>query len=357
MDTTLPKYLLVEDHIREQIKQRKLIDKIPGERTLAKELGYSYMTIRKAIDNLVDEGILYKVPTKGTYVADRKTRPKTKTGTIGYFLDNRIAGGLSSPYYALIFHALEKEATRSGFSLIYFTDSSESKLNKTLNKIDGVIASSFPRVEDFIQKIKEIVPIVAIDNSPADKSIPSVIVDNFSAEAEAVDYLCSLGHERIGFMTGLEDSDVGRNRYEGYKSGLSKHGLENEQALIFRGNYTFGSGVSGTDYFLSLEQRPTAIICANDSMALGAMSNLHQKGLKVPEDMSVVGFDDIDIASQVTPKLTTVRVPTREIAEQAFGMLKHLIDGKSLENRHVALEAHLVARDSSAEACGEIVAA
>ncbi len=357
MDTTIPKYLLVEDYIRNQIKQRKITDKLPGERTLAADLGYSYMTIRKAIENLVDEGLLYKVPTKGTYVASRKQN-KAKTRTIGYFLDSRIAGGLSSPYYALIFNALEKAATRNGYSLVYFTDSDETSLPKTLKKLDGVIASSFLRVESFIQEIKAVVPVVAIDNSPADKTIPSVIIDNFNAEIESVDYLCSLGHQRIGFMTGLEDSDVGKNRYEGYKSGLHKHGLTADETLVFRGNFTYGSGVSGVEYFLSLEaeRQPTAIICANDSTALGAMSSLHKAGLNVPEDVSVIGFDDIEIASQITPALTTIAVPVDEIAASAFAMLKRQIDGQSVENRHIALACHLVKRDSAAKVGAETAA-
>ncbi len=356
MDTTIPKYMLVEDYVKQRIKQGKITDKLPGERSLAKELGFSYMTIRKAIENLVDEGILYKVPTKGTYVADRKM-PKPKTRTIGYFLDSRIAGGLSSPYYAMIFDALEKETSRNGYSLVYFTDSSQPNLFKVLNKLDGVIASSFLRIEDFIQEIKKFVPIVAIDNSAADKTIPSVIIDNFSAETESVDYLCSLGHKRIGFMTGLEDSDVGKNRYEGYKNGLNKNGIATDQTLVFRGNYTFGSGSNGAEYFMSLGQRPTAIICANDSMALGAMSHLHKAGLKVPEDISIIGFDDIVTASQITPALTTVFVPVNEISVCAFNMLQCLIDGKPLENRHVALQALLVTRDSCAEPAKETAAA
>jgi DNA-binding LacI/PurR family transcriptional regulator len=356
LDTTIPKYVLVEDHIRQQIKQRKIIDKLPGERLLAAELGFSYMTIRKAIENLVDEGLLYKVPTKGTYVADRK-KQKPKTGTIGYFLDSRIAGGLSSPYYAKIFDSLQKATAHEGYSLIYFTDTNESDLHRTLNKLDGIIATCLPRVEDFIQEIKEIVPVVAIDNSAADKTIPSVIIDNFSAQIESVDYLCSLGHERIGFITGLEDSDVGKNRYEGYKSGLIKNGLTAAPELVFRGNYTFGSGISGIDYFLSLEQRPTAIMCANDSMALGAISKLHQQGLEVPDDISIIGFDDIDVASQITTPLTTVFVPVNEIAVCAFNMLQCLIDGKPLDNRHIALAAHLVPRATCAEAASELVTA
>jgi DNA-binding LacI/PurR family transcriptional regulator len=356
LDTTIPKYLLVEDHIRQQIKQRKIIDKLPGERLLAAELGFSYMTIRKAIENLVDEGLLYKIPTKGTYVADRKTQ-KPKTGTIGYFLDSRIAGGLSSPYYSQIFDALQKATVREGYSLIYFTDTDDSDLNRTLQKLDGVIATCFPRIEGFIQQIKATVPVVVIDNSAADKTIPSVILDNFSAQVESVDYLCSLGHKHIGFITGLEDSDVGKNRYEGYKSGLLKNGINATPELVFRGNYTFGSGVSGVEYFLSLEQRPSAIMCANDSMALGAISKLHQQGLEVPDDISIVGFDDIDVASQITPPLTTVIVPINEIAACAFNMLQFLIDGKPLDNRHIALAAHLVPRETSAEFAGEMATA
>jgi DNA-binding LacI/PurR family transcriptional regulator len=312
-DITTPKYVLVEDYIRQQIKENRISDRLPGERALAVELGFSYMTVRKAVDNLVNEGLLYKIPTKGTFIADQKAN-KVKTRTIGYFLDSRIAGGLSSPYYSMIFNAIEKQASRNGYSLVYFTDTSASSLHVVLKKLDGVIASSFSRVENLLQEIKAIVPVVAIDNSPADKTIPSVIIDNFSAQIQSVDYLYSLGHQRIGFMTGLEDSDVGKNRYEGYKSGLIKQGIKADPALIFRGNYTFGSGVSGVQYFLTLEQRPTAIICANDSMALGAINKLHQEGLNVPRDMSIVGFDDIDIARQITPPLSTVSVPVDEIA-------------------------------------------
>ncbi len=356
MDTTVPKYRLVEDHIKQAIKQKKITDKLPGERVLAKELGFSYMTIRKAIDNLVNEGLLYKIPTRGTYLADQQAR-KEKTRTIGYFLDSRTAGGLSSPYYAMIFNAIEKQASQKGYSLVYFTDTSESNLHTVLNKLDGVIASCFLGVENLIQDIKRVVPVVAIDNSLSDKTIPSVIVDNFSAQVESVDYLCLLGHKRIGFMTGLEDSDVGKNRYEGYKNSLIKRGVELDPELVFRGNYTFGSGISGCEYFLSLKDKPTAIICANDSMALGTINKLHQEGFEVPEDISVVGFDDIDIARQITPPLSTIAVPVDEIASSSFNMLEHLIEGKPLENRHIALSAHLVPRSTSGVAAGSEVAA
>jgi len=346
-DITVPKYVLVEEHIKLAIKQKTITSKLPGERSLAKELGFSYMTIRKAIDNLVHEGVLYKVPTKGTYVAD-PTKLKTKTRTIGYFLDSSIVAGLSSPYYSLIFDALEKTAASQGYSLVYFSDK-DAHLNSILKKLDGVIASCFRRIENVIQEIKEVVPVVVIDNSAADKTIPSVIIDNFSAQIEAVDYLFSLGHKRIGFMTGLEDSDVGRDRLEGYRNGLNKQGIDLCEELVFRGNYSFQSGISGAEHFMSLNNPPTAILCANDSMALGAMNFLHKNDLSVPEDISIVGFDDIDVASQIIPPLTTLSAPIKEIAERAFMMLECLIAGKQLENRHVALSASLTRRGTCSQ--------
>ena len=355
MDTTIPKYVLVEDYIRQQIKTGEITDKLPGERTLAAELGYSYMTIRKAIENLVNEGVLYKIPTKGTYVADGKQR-HARTRSIGYFLDSSIESGLTSPYYSLIFNALEKEAARHDYTLLYFTDSESVKLKKILKKVDGVIASCFNRVEEYIQRIKELVPVVVIDNSAADKSIPSVIIDNFSALTQTVDYLSGIGHQRIGFMTGLEDSDVGKNRTEGYRAGLARHELAFDESLVFRGNYSFASGINGARYFIGLPKPPTAIVCANDSMALGAMTKLNERGLKVPDDFSIIGFDDIAVASQVIPPLTTVAAPVDEIAKQAFALLKGLIEGQPSTTQHIALPAALVVRKSCAPRPEKIVA-
>lgn len=345
---TTPKYLLVEKHIKKAIKNKVIVDKLPGERTLAKELGFSYMTIRKAIDNLVGEGILYKVPTKGTFVADKK-KPREATHTIGFFLDSSITGGLSSPYYSMIFNALEQHAAQHGYLLTYFSDADDKKLTTNVSKMDGVIATCFPRIEHIIQKIKDVVPVVVIDNSSSDKTIPSVIIDNFNAVRDSVDYLVSLGHRRIAFMTGLEDSDVGKDRRAGYEAGLIRNNIQTDKSLEYRGNFTFKSGLNGTDYLLSLPEAPTAILCANDSMALGSLRKLIGEGIKVPQQMSVMGFDDIDVAAQINPALTSVKAPVEEIAETCVCMLDHLIKGESLDNKHMAFNAKLVIRQTCAE--------
>jgi DNA-binding LacI/PurR family transcriptional regulator len=348
MDKVTPKYVLVQNKIKDAIKHRKIIDRLPGERTLAKEYEVSYMTIRKAVDNLVTEGLLYKIPMKGTFVADRKTRKK-KTNIIGYFLDSSIVAGLTSPYYSLIFNALQRQANTHGYSLIYFSDIGDSRSYKHIHNMDGAIISCFPRIEHIVDEINQNIPVVVIDNSSSDKTIPSVIIDNFNAVRASVNHLCSRGHKRIGFITGLQDSDVGNNRFAGYKSGLSDNGLKLSEKLIFRGDYSFESGTKGADYFLSLKNPPTAIMCANDAMAIALIRQAAQRGVNVPNDISVIGFDDIAVASQISPALTTLAAPIDKITEQACNMLVSLINGEKLENRHIALPAELVIRDSCAD--------
>ncbi len=111
MENKIPKYLYIKNKIKEDVECGIIVDKLPGERVLAKEFGVSYMTIRKAIEGLVEEGILSKVATKGTYVSHRKVAQK-KTNNIGFFLDENIKEGISSPYFSLVYNALEKEVKK-----------------------------------------------------------------------------------------------------------------------------------------------------------------------------------------------------------------------------------------------------
>lgn len=347
MDKLLHKHLYVETRIQESIKHREVDEKIPGERVFAKDLGVSYMTARKAVDSLVAKGVLYRIPKKGTYVADRSVI-QNKTKNIGYFLDNSIRGGLASPYYSVIFDAIEKEATKNGYGLIYFSDICESNVIQRMEKIDGVIISCFPRLESIVRNISALTPVICVDNCSADKSIPSVTIDNFHAVVESVDYLFSLGHTRIGFITGLDDSDVGKDRFAGYISALNSHGIDEDIDLVFKGDYSFDTGSNGADYFLSLDRQPTAIVCANDSMAIGAIKAISQRGLLVPDDISVIGFDDIPVAAQMTPSLTTVSAPVERIAKESVNMLNSILYGHDLEHRHISLPGKLVLRNSCA---------
>ena len=356
MAPNTPKYLIVERFIKREIRDQAFTGKLPGERTLAKQLGVSYMTVRKAVDHLVAAGLLYRVPAKGTFVADGEA-PENSKHTVGYFLDSGIEQGISSPYYSLVFNSIEKEAARHGYSVVYFSETGKTPIREVLQRLDGVIATCFPRVERTIEVINETLPLVVIENRASDAAIPSVVIDDFAAEVDAVGYLCSLGHSRIGFIAGLGDSDIGRNRYEGYLHGLSDHDIEPDASLVFRGDYSFEAGVDGAGHFLSLDAPPTAIVCASDSMALGAMRRIYESNLTAPADISVIGFDDIEIAAQVSPALTTMAAPVGEIAGRAFEMLRELIDGNDMGGRHLSLAANLVIRQTCAERTADNIAA
>ena len=248
--------------------------------------------------------------------------------------------------------ALAKESVNNGSNLIYFSDFNDLDSVKSQNKIDGIIINSSQRLEYRLLQLKKLYPIVLIGSSAADKSMPSVIIDNFNGIVDAMDYLCSLGHSRIGFITGLLDSAVGTDRLQGYVSSLHKYGIAEEKDLIYGGDYSYDSGAKGAEQILSLASPPSAIVCSNDSMAIGAIRAIHEMGLEVPGDISVVGFDDIVVASQIYPPLTTVVAPISEMAASSIKMLVSLIGGVVPDVKHVALPAHLVIRESCASPKG-----
>ncbi len=347
MRTRSYKYICVKDRIKAGIANGAIVDKLPGERVLARELGVSYMTVRKAVAELVEDGILFKLATRGTFVSSKNSSAKV-TYNIGFFLDEEIKEGISSPYYSLVFKSLEEEVSKNGYNLLLFSDYNDLNPLKNTKKVDGVIISCFPRIEDFIQQIKHYLPIVLLDNNAADKSLPSVTIDNFNSCHRATEYLLSLGHRRVGFISGLLDSDVCKDRLQGYKNALARAGLKQDKELVFKGDYSYESGEKGGLYFASLPQPPTAIICANDSMAIGAMKVIQEKGFHIPRDISFIGFDDILVASMVFPPLTTNSAPIREMARQAVELLLAEIGGTKTDFTHVILEAELVKRDSCA---------
>ncbi len=341
------KYIHVKDRIKEGIASGTIVNKLPGERVLARELDVSYMTVRKAVADLVEEGILYKLATKGTFVSNKMNGARV-TRNIGFFLDEEIMEGISSPYYSLVFKSLEEEVSKNGYNLLLFSDAYDLNPLKNTRKIDGVIMCCFPRVEDKIQEIKRYLPIVLLDNIAADKSLPSVTIDNFNSCSHATEYLLELGHRRIGFISGLLDSDVCKDRLQGYKNALARAGIKYNASLVFKGDYSCESGERGGTYFSGLPQPPTAIVCANDSMAIGAMKVVQENGLKVPKDVSFIGFDDILVASKVYPPLTTNSAPIGEMARQAVDILLSEINGQHTTYLHVILEAELIKRDSCA---------
>ena len=175
--------------------------------------------------------------------------------------------------------------------------------------------------------------------------LPSVGMDDVLAAEEVTNLLISLGHTRIAHIKGAADQAAAGQRYQGFVNAMEQHQLAIDPALIYQGAFTFASGVEGAHQLLSRRVRPTAVFAANDDMALGVLAAAQRLGLAVPQDLSIVGFDDSQAASLVWPPLTTVRQPMAEMARAAVEMLITPPPGPA---PHRILPHELIVRNSTA---------
>jgi LacI family transcriptional regulator len=197
-------------------------------------------------------------------------------------------------------------------------------------RVDGVLLT--PPLSDIASVSQALhdknVPFVSIAPGESLHAAGTVHTNDHQVSAEMTSYLASLGHEKIGFIIGHPDHKAVANRFNGYKDGLKHSGLGFDQKLVAQGFNTFESGVECGILLLRQPDRPTAIFASNDEMAAGIMRVANQLGLRIPEDLSVVGFDDLPLAKQLYPTLTTIRQPIRAIAETATQLLLNILSGE-----------------------------
>jgi LacI family transcriptional regulator len=183
---------------------------------------------------------------------------------------------------------------------------------------------------------------------PLDERIPSVSAAHTSGAHHAMGHLLGLGHRRIAAITGPRGWVATEDRRRGYHSALAAAGILPRPELEADSDFEIGGGVEAAGYLLDLPEPPTAIFAFNDNLAIGAIQAARSRGVRVPEDLSVVGFDDIEHATIVTPTLTTVRQPLAEMGRTAVSLLMRLLEGHSFETLRVELATRLVVRESTA---------
>jgi LacI family transcriptional regulator len=193
------------------------------------------------------------------------------------------------------------------------------------------------------------IPLAVVDPAglPA-IDVPTVGATNWAGGLSATEHLLSLGHRRIGFIAGPKRLLCSRARLDGYGAGLAAAGLEIDPDLIRQGDFYHESGFAGADALLRLDRPPTAIFASSDQMAFGAYEAVRRRGLRVPDDVSVVGFDDLPESRWASPPLTTVRQPLAEMGLLAARTVLRLAQGEEIETPRVELATELVIRDSSA---------
>lgn len=193
--------------------------------------------------------------------------------------------------------------------------------------------------------LKENIPTVVINNLIEDLEVSCIAIDNLRGAKEAVNYLISLGHRRIAHITGDPISQAANMRLEGYRLALTENKLKESPEYIIKTNYSRGQARQATEKLLGLNVVPTAIFIASDAMALEAIAVIMEKGKKVPDDISVIGFDDNPVSLYGAVSLTTVRQPLIKMAEEGVKELHDLIRGRK-EFRKVSLPTELIIRDS-----------
>ena len=272
------------------------------------------------------------------------------------WLIDLVFNDLDSPWAVEVIRGVEEAAHAAGagtvVSAIHRRRSSARQWLENLRAraSDGVILVTTALDPDLHAELRRLhVPAVVVDPAGVpDLDVPTIGATNWAGGVSATEHLTRLGHRRIGFIAGRPGLWCSRARLDGYRAGLEAVGVALDPDLVVEGDFDYASGFEGATRLLALDDRPTAVFAASDEMAMGVYEAARQRGLRVPEDLSVVGFDDLPQASWTSPPLTTVRQPLSEMGMLAVRTVLRLLNGEHLESPKVELATEVVVRHSTA---------
>ena len=343
----VPFYLQLQKNLGKLIKEGELkpLERIPSELKLAQNLGLSRMTTRLAMESLVNEGLLYRVQGKGTFVSKE---PFLKTGNIGFiFSGSPDTLEKDKLFCHRVFEGIEKELQKSGHDLI--TSSMSETVPKFVKsgKASGLILYGFKNIRSLPKELMDNeIPTVLIESDPIkDNLLDNIVIDNIQGAYQAANYLISLGHQRIAFVADNFFSSVFQERFKGYMLSLNDAGIKYKKNLVKKSQRWNGGYLTGKR-ILSVIPLPTAIFVGDDTMAMGVVKAIKEKGLSIPEDISIVGFNDSEFSRFAHPSLTTVRVPYEEMGRIGVKRLMERLKNPSLKPEIIRVKVELVKRES-----------
>lgn len=260
---------------------------------------------------------------------------------------------ISNPFYSEVIRGVERVAHQNQYSVLLgdtqYSPEREQSYAEMIprRQADGLITFGphIPRIKSGGR-----LPIVNACEYVVDRAIASVYVENVKAACEATRYLIDLGHRDIAFVAGRTGSPISEDRETGYRQALEAAGIARDPALTATGDFSVESGIRALEFLFSRRHRFTAVFCSNDEMALGALQVIKARGLKVPDDISVIGFDDIHFARYCDPPLTTIAQPKEQIGGEAMNMLIEILKNPAAPARKHQLPAPLVVRGSTGRA-------
>lgn len=322
---------------------------------VAREAGVSPTTVSRVLNN------------HAHVRPDKRARVLTAITRLGYVVNQQarsLAGGCSHvigllvhevgvAYTGEIIRGIEEELVTAQYELMLYTThrrkTKESTYVATLTRgmTDGLLLLLPLNPQAYLETLhRERFPYVLIDHQGTNEACPAVAATNRQGSYDATAYLIELGHRRIGFITGELHLGCAVDRLTGYQAALADHGIDFDPALVVEGHFQQPDGYAGAKALLALPDPPTAIFASNDVSAFGVMDAVRDHGLRIPEDISVVGFDDIPQAAYVHPALTTVRQPLEQMGQLATQMLLRQIRDPDYTGERIELPTELVIRES-----------
>jgi LacI family transcriptional regulator len=324
---------------------------------VAREAGVSTATVSRVINDrrhvraATRERVEAAMRDLG-YVANRQARGLAggRSRVIGLLVYE-----LGPSYFNQLIRGIDAATAQIGYDLMLYTTHARREMEAqhaaelASGPADGLIFVLAVDIENYVDRLRrQQVPFVLLDQDRDILGSTVVTASNRRGAKDAIDHLIALGHRRIGFITGTPGTSSAHERLAGYRDALFEADLPFDQALVVKGDFLELQGFRATQELLALDTRPTAIFTSADTAAFGAIRAVRAAGLRVPEDISIVGFDDIPEASLVAPPLTTVRQPLQEMGATAVRLLRRLMDEPEATPRRTELLTELVVRESSA---------
>ncbi|MEP7320686.1 MAG: LacI family DNA-binding transcriptional regulator [Saprospiraceae bacterium] len=327
---------------------------------IADNLNLSIATVSRALKN--DPVVNKKTKKKITDLAEKlgyrtnhfaKNLRTQKTNTIGVIIPR-----LNSYFMSTVIAGMEAVANKAGYNLIIsqsaetFEKEIESAGTMFNNRVDGLLVSlayETKNLDHFNQFLNKKIPLIFFDRAEDQESFANIVLDNAKAGFDATEHLIKQGCRRIVHLTANSVRDTYSERLRGYQNAYKQYGIPFDEHLILRGNLSMEFGREAANKIMAMPQRPDGIFAANDNSAVGCMIHLKSEGVRIPEDIAIVGFNNDPISIVIEPNLTTINYPGYEMGELAAGHLISHLSGSQLlqKTKSILLHHELLIRKSS----------
>lgn len=273
----------------------------------------------------------------------------TAAGALGII----VPGTLIGDYVGAVVQGASETAKQRGFSVVLYNERSSKEhelaqmLGGSCKGVISIVPNNYQRTLELCRSYNRDYVLVDYQGDDEPGESLTVEVNNRQSIVNVMNYLFDLGHRRVAFITGRMAHASARQRLRGYVDALAAAGIAYDAELVREGNWMHENGFEHTLALLALDEPPTAIVASNDLMAFGAIQAAREQGFQVGTDISITGFDDIDMAATVTPSLTTVRQPMVQLGEAAVDLLVRRINGEPIDEPRIRLDTQLIIREST----------